>query len=64
MPRRPLPDTSMTGEPHLDVRLSGWARKAGEPDPAAFHEHELEAQRERRSLRDRLRSVFRRGNER
>ena len=48
----------MTGEPHLDVRLSGWARKAGEPDPSAFHEHELEAQRERRGLRERLRSLL------
>ena len=48
----------MTGEPHLDVRLSGWARKTGEPDPQAFHEHELEALRVRRSLSDRIRAAF------
>jgi hypothetical protein len=53
-----LPNTSLTGEPHLDVRLSGWSKKAGEPDPAAFHEHELEAQRGRSSLGDRLRGLF------
>jgi hypothetical protein len=50
----------MTGEPHLDVRLSGWSKKAGEPDPTAFHEHELEAQRPRRSIGDRLRAALRR----
>jgi hypothetical protein len=50
----------MTGEPHLDVRLSGWSKKAGEPDPQAFHEHELESLRERRSLADRLRGLLRR----
>jgi hypothetical protein len=54
----------MTGEPHMDVRLSGWAKKTGEPDPAAFHEHELEAQRERRGLRARLAALFRGGESR
>jgi hypothetical protein len=49
----------MTGEPHLDVRLSGWSKKAGDPDPAAFHEHELEAQRNSRSIGDRLRAALR-----
>ncbi len=50
----------MTGEPHLDARLSGWAKKAGEPDPAAFHEHELEATRRRRGLREKLTGLFQR----
>jgi len=64
MPRRPLPDTSMTGEPHMDVRLSGWAKKAGEPDPQAFHEHELEALHGRGSIGDRVRSALRRDRRR
>ncbi|MEA2623082.1 MAG: hypothetical protein QOH61_1992 [Chloroflexota bacterium] len=51
----------MTGDPHVDARLSAWKPAEREPDPQRLHEQDLHERRaigRRSTLIARLRSIL------